>query len=108
MVEELNLIREILGDLTGVGIWGFIAFIGYSFLKFTIAICAFIYLVNKIIYALTCPVSKADYNKMQDRVDITRSERDKAIADGKMEVDKIKHLYKILKEASEYKEKSSE
>lgn len=94
MIEELEIIKGIVGDITGVGIWGFVGYIVYSLVKTVIAWGVLAWLVNKLIVGIfevvRCPVTKTQYDDIQ-------RERDEA----KRESERVKHAYRILKEKQE-------
>jgi len=121
MIEELNLIKAIVGDLSGVGLWVFLGTISYMLITKMVLYVGLGYLV-KLIAGKVAEYFKADITKAEaeelesenDRLkkdaDAARTEADRQrIIDGasvealktkhKIEIEDIKHLYKILKES---------
>ena len=111
MIDELELIKQILGDLSGVGIWGFMAFLGYSLSKTILVWGGFFYIINKAIVFvfeyLKADVTKAECQAVAKEAHDIRTNKERGEADHyaevtrlKADVEKVKHLYKILKESS--------
>ena len=121
MIEELTLIKAIVGDLSGVGLWVFLGTISYMLLTKMVLYIGLGYLV-KLIVGKVAEFFKADITKaeaeelesenekLKDDAAKARTEADRQrIIDGanvealknkhKIELEDIKHMYKILKEA---------
>ena len=115
MIDEITLIKEMLGDLTGVGIWGFVAYLSYGLIKFLSAWGIALYILNRLITEgfdyIKCPVTKDEYARVvqaKDRLssEITGNHASHAakVTALDSELERVKHMYKILKEAQEHKE----
>ena len=99
MIDELEILKAIIGDVTGVGIWGIVAWILYKLATAGMILGAFIYAI-KMAYALfSCPITKQAYNKIEDDVITYRRKAEEAETKCRREVENIKHMYKVLKEA---------
>jgi hypothetical protein len=95
MVEELKIIQQIFGDLTGLGVWAIVCLFAYKAMWFA----GFVYVV-KMVYELCvklfcCEVSKSDYNEIRKDHEESRA----AAAKAKEETERVLHMYSILKEA---------
>jgi hypothetical protein len=93
-MEELEIFKQMVGDLTGVDIWGFVGWIAYKLIKFGVLIGVVGWLLNKLLNlwreCVNAPVSKSDYERLKDE-----SEKNKKKADD------YAHMYKILKERAD-------
>lgn len=91
MLEELSVLREIVGDLSSVGLWVFIGYILYSLAKTILTFVAALWLVHKIAIMffdhIKAPFTKAECLEFEDKAH--KSE---------MESQKTKHKYLIMKE----------
>ena len=106
MIEELQLLRDIFGDLTGFGMYAIGFYIAYKLITFG-SVCYLIKFAIEKLFAFF----KADITK--EEADIIRRGATKAECENKelqatinanctkhdAELEKIKHMYKILKEA---------
>jgi hypothetical protein len=104
MIDELRILQEILGDLSGVGLNIVLAYIAFR-VFIILAWCWFgYYLSNKAFSFFTFKREeviedfKSQWNR--ERKDL-ESKYDREIADKDMQVEKVKHMYKILKEKKE-------
>ncbi len=99
MIEELKLVQEIVGDLSGVGLW---VFAGVLLLKL-VNVAAIIYMVKFVVektYLLfKCPITKKEAERLQSENEGLQGSIKEVKLNAKMEVEEIKHLYKILKES---------
>jgi len=121
MIEELELIKAIVGDLSGVGLWVFLGTISYMLITKMVLYVGLGYIV-KLIATKISEHFKADMT--QDEAKELESENDRLkeqaqdskteqqrqrIIDGanieamqskhKRELEEVKAMYKILKEA---------
>lgn len=91
MIDELQIIKEIVGDLTGAGIWGLVGYIAYSLVKSILAWGIIGWLANKLIVhafdLARAPVTKAEFHSMEKRLEGAEREKEKVL-----------HAYKIMKE----------
>ena len=99
MIDELVLIKELLGDLTHVGGWAFAGYIAYSLTKMIFIYGGIGYILNKVVVLvfdyIKCPVTKSEYDNIQSRND--KLERD---------ISSLKHQYVIMKEKKENEQPS--
>lgn len=94
MIEELKIIQEIFGDLTGLGVWGIVAWFSYNIL------CgmAWLYGILKVLDLVKwCFLTgeRKDAASSEAAIDRDRYRR---------EAEEVKHMYKLLKEAKESKD----
>ena len=118
MIDELEIIKGIVGDLSGVGIY---VMIGYVLMRIlTVGAWLFfgVTLITFIFNAATASfgsVSTSEHSKTTEIVgnlkreialltNIHETEISIIKSKCKIEVEEIKHLYKILKEASNSKQ----
>lgn len=99
MIEELEILKGIVGDLSGVSIW---LMAGYIIMRISI-VCAWVYTAKLVVQAakgaLTSEVTKDQYRAIDDENhSLKRDMEDLKVKTG-IEVQEIKHLYKILKES---------
>ena len=101
MIDELTLIKGLLGDLTRFGGWAFAGYIAYSLAKMVFIYGGIGYIINKVITLIfdyiKCPVTKKDYKSIQNRKNELQSRNDELVR----QVEKVKHQYKILKEKAD-------
>jgi len=94
MIDELVLIKELLGDLTQVGGWAFAGYIAYSLTKMIFIYGGVGYIINKVIVLIfdyiKCPVTKSEYDNVKSSNE--NLERD---------ISRLKHQYMIMKEKNE-------
>jgi hypothetical protein len=107
MIEELEILKLIIGDLTGVGVWGIVAWILYKLATAAMLLGGVIYAINATYKVFTAPVTKLEASKLQDDNDSLKREIENEKHQRKMEVENIKHMYKILKEGIENERKRS-
>ncbi len=98
MIEELQLIKEMVGDLTAFGGWAFGGYILYSLVKLALTFGASCWLINKLITLifdhLKAPVSKEEYERQKDKLSELMSDLSKA----RRETQEVKHMYKLMKD----------
>lgn len=91
MIDELELLKGIVADLTNAGIWALVAYIGYQLAKIILTLWAILFvvvrIVNKIFDHLKASITKAEADALEE-------ENHKL----KMEVERTKHMYVLLKE----------
>lgn len=100
MIDELEILKTIIGDLTGVGIWGVVAWILYKLSTAAMFLGGVIYAIKTAYKAFTSPITKSEASQLRDNNDRLKREAETAKHESKMEVENIKHMYKILKEAN--------
>lgn len=107
MIEELQILKSIVGDLTGLGIWFVVMFFAYKLSIVGVFSGAVIALYKLCVKVLCCEVSKSDYEEMIDKHKREISNRDaeiiavsKTAATAQAETERVLHMYEILKEAN--------
>ena len=104
-IDELNALKEIISGLSSAGIYGFVAYVGYQLIKLLAilfvawkVICKGFDLIKSICLA---PVSKDEYNVLLNSARDSDDRLNRDLAKSKAECERVKHMYKILKEAKE-------
>lgn len=101
MIDELKILQEIVGDLTGLGGW-FVA--AYFTLKLA-TIAAWVggtYLIScQLLSLFTSDMTKADAEDI--KLDAKRK-----IAEANAETERVQHMYKLLKEKKEAQKNATE
>lgn len=107
MIEELNVLKSIVGDLTGLGIWFVVMFFAYKLSIVGVFSGAIIALYKLCVKVLCCEVSKKTYEEMLHQHKREISNRDaeiiavsKTAAGAQAETERVLHMYEILKEAN--------
>ena len=99
MIEELEILKGIVGDLSGVSIW---LMAGYIIMRLSIVL-AWVYTAKLVIQSLKgvfmADITKQQYRLIDDENHSIKRDMQEVKANAKMEVEQVKHLYKILKEA---------
>lgn len=103
MIDELRLIQEIVGDLSAAGGWIAGGYIGYRFIVTMTTIVGFIWLAAYVVRQIAEHLKAAITRHEADRIILQNSrlecEKEDLKAAHRTELEKIKHLYKILKES---------
>jgi len=70
-LDELEIVKQIIGDLSGVGIWAMLGFIAYKLLKIIFTFWAAIWLVNKVVTKwfeyIKSPLNKKECEALVDK-----------------------------------------
>lgn len=110
MIEELKILQEIFGDLTGFGVYAIAAYIAYKLVIFG-SLCFLAKIaMDKLSGWFTADITRAEANIIKADVEKTEGalskakadhgiEMDMAKADHDIEIESMKHMYKILKES---------
>lgn len=101
MIDELEILKTIIGDITGVGIWGVVAWIMYKLATAGMLLGAFIYAVKTAYALFSCPMTKPEAIRLEDESIRCKRELKEIQSKCKMEVENLKHMYKILKESKD-------
>ena len=112
MIDELTLLKEMLGDLTNAGIWGVCIFVGYKLTVFTGTVASVVYIIKLVVTSiynhLQCDFTKAQADKLAedskyqvDQADKARRSWQDSAAEAERERDEVKGMYKILKQKYE-------
>lgn len=106
MIEELQTLSAIVGDLSEFGIWIMIL---YMTIKLGVALIiggTVCYCVTRFIGIFMCDVSKEDYNRivsnnneLHDQLKRKQADFDIELQKKEAQIEKVKHLYIILKES---------
>jgi len=108
MIEELKLLQSILGDLSSVGGWVAAGIIGYKLIvNMTMIIGAgwLLKAVASMIYShVKSDITRSEANDI--KAESTRAKADNEVRVTALEskLEKVKHMYKILKESKELKD----
>lgn len=108
MIDELALLKDIVIELTNAGGYALFAYISFQLVKLIAVWWPIYWLVNKIIHKvsdfLSSPITREEAKKIQQESEeisskIKRSESDHyaEISKKNAEVERVKHMYKILK-----------
>lgn len=107
MIEELQILKDIVGDLTGLGIWFVVMFFAYKLSIVGVFSGAVIALYKLCVKVFCCEVSKTTYEEMLhqhkreiDNRDETIANYTKSLAKAQAETERVLHMYEILKEAN--------
>lgn len=108
MIDELTLLKEMLGDLTNAGIWGICIYVGYKLVIFGGTAGSIVYL-GKLIVTKIYDYAKSDFtkaearqmrlesNRRMDHAEEARKRWEDKAAEAQRECDEVKSMYKILK-----------
>jgi len=107
MIDELEILKTIIGDITGVGIWGVVAWILYKLATAGMMLGAFVYTVKTAYALFSCPITKSEAESLKDDNHKLKREVEDEKHKCKTEVENLKHMYKILKEASDESSRAS-
>ena len=121
MIDELTLIKAIVGDLSGVGLWVFLGTVSYMLITKMVLYIGIGYLVklvaNKVASHLKGDLTREGVNAIESEIKNLRKEMAEIRAEDerrvimqdanlealktkhKAELEDIKHMYKILKES---------
>jgi len=105
MIEELQILKQIAGDLTGLGIWFVVLFFSYKLSWVAVFSGAVVAIYKLCIKVFCCDVSKDEFEAMKaehkreisNKVDELIAMK-KVVADSQAETDRVLHMYSILKE----------
>ena len=112
MIDELTLLKEMLGDLTNAGIWGVCIFVGYKLILFTGTTASFVYIIKLVVTSIFKHV-QSDFTKAQAADIKSECERKVSAAEQRTrdlleststanrECNEVKSMYKILKQKHE-------
>lgn len=112
MIDELAILKDIVIELTNAGGYALFSYIAFQLVKLVILYWPIYWIVNKLVTGgfefLKSPISKEEANNaIQDRNDTLAKMQDLEINHKdeycrmKREVEDVKHMYKVLKEASD-------
>tara|TARA_R110000850_G_C9771514_1_gene447452 strand:+ start:192 stop:542 length:351 start_codon:yes stop_codon:yes gene_type:complete len=100
MIDELEILKTIIGDITGIGIWGVVAWIMYKLAVAGMWLGAFIYTIKAVKSFVTSPVTKVQADVLNSANMQLKRDIEETKHKCKMETENLKHMYKILKESS--------
>jgi len=110
MIEELTMIKDMVGDLTQVGGWVVAAILGYKLLTSMVLMLGGGWLANsfisKMFSYLSADISKAEADIILNGAQKAEAKNKELIADAyekdakhRADLDEIKAMYKVLKES---------
>lgn len=105
MIEELHVLRQIVGDLTGLGVWFVVLFFGYKLAWVGVGFGTLVATYKLCVKVFCCDVSKDDYDYMINnhkrelsaKVDEIIAMKE-MVAKAEAETDRVLHMYQILKD----------
>lgn len=101
MIEELRILQEIIGDLSGLGAWLVGAYIGYKVLLLAVLT----YIANLVIKAISAflkpGITRGEANTIQADMALKDAKHEAQMIEVNSECERVKHMYKILKEAKD-------
>lgn len=105
MIDELELIKSIIEQLSGAGLWLWLVYVGYLLVIKALTILGVLWLVKYMVDAvstlLTPGITKKDADKIIFLRDRQQADHYAQVQKLKADIDKIKHQYKILKESKD-------
>jgi phosphate/sulfate permease len=104
MIEELELIKQLVGELTGAGIWVFVGVVGYKLVKLGVIVWFFHSLIGRIFTFVSADISKDEANRLKSRILQAEDQLSSASTKHETEMNEVKAMYKILKEANDVSE----
>lgn len=117
MIDELKILQEIIGDLSGLGGWLVGAYLSYKLILMGALLYAFKFVISAVVSYAKADITREEANlilsgaeKAELRLkgidatheaEMTRKDADHfaAIAKVNTEIERVKHMYKILKES---------
>lgn len=103
MLEELKLLQEIVGDLSSVGGWVAAGVIAYKLLiNMTLMIGgAFFlkYIADMISAHVKSDITRQEADQLRAGHVRDQADKDAQIVKANIETERVKHMYKILKES---------
>ena len=107
MIEELQILKSIVGDLTGLGIWFVVMFFIYKLSIVGVFSGAVIAVYKICIKVFCCEVTKEKFDAMvlNHKQEIERKDEyyiniKKELAQAHAETERVLHMYELLKEAN--------
>ena len=105
LVAELEILKGIVGDLSGVGLWIAVLYCLYKIVVIGALLYSLRYVVGSVIGHLSADVTKAEAKVIIEASEVVER-RNKDLASElareqknfNVELDRVKHMYKILKE----------
>lgn len=108
MIDELKILQSIVGDLSGLGAWLVAAYLSYKIIFLTAIIYLIKFIVNGVMDYFRAGITRqeaealqAEMTARQGRHEAALSAKDCQIVKAGQETEKVKHMYKILKEAND-------
>lgn len=105
MISELELIKSIVGELSGVGLGFGLAYVSYLLIS-KIAVCFCIgysikYVCDRVFKLKESGITKAEAEKIQRDAEREKISSEAEISRLKKEVESIYHKYKVMKESKD-------
>jgi len=109
MIEELQMLKEIFGELTSAGIWGLSIYVGYKLLVFFAGLAVFVYIakliIEKVYSYVTGGMTKEEHEQQIKRlkydIDAAVTAKNHAITaknQAEAKEREVKSMYKVLKQ----------
>jgi len=117
MIDELKILQEIIGDLSGLGGWLVGAYLSYKLIFMCVLLYAFNLVVSAVVRHLKADITREEANlilsgaaavelklngiKEVHSAEMTRKDAEHyaAILEVNTKIERVKHMYKILKES---------
>jgi len=107
MIDELKILQSIVGDLSGLGAWLVAAYLSYKIIFLAAIVYLIKFIVNGVLNHMRAGITKceaealkAEMTSMIARHEAGISRKESEIDRANIETEKVKHMYKILKEAN--------
>ena len=108
MIDELKILQSIVGDLSGLGAWLVAAYLSYKVIFLAAIFYLIKFIVNGVLNHMRAGITKAEGEALkaemtsrEGRHEAAMSKKDCEIDRANIETERVKHMYKILKEASD-------
>jgi len=115
MIDELKILQSIVGDLSGLGAWLVAAYLSYKVIFLAAIIYLIKFIVNGILNYFRAGITRQEAEAIQaemtsraGRHEAAMSAKDCQIEKARSETEKVKHMYKILKEKNDASTGSNE
>ena len=112
MIDELAILKDIVIELTNAGGYALFSYIAFQLVKLIVLYWPIYWIINKLVSCgfefLKSPISKEEANNaIQDRnntlakMQDLKTEHSNEYHRMKREIEDVKHMYKVLKEAKD-------
>lgn len=98
MIDELKILQEIVGDLSGIGLWVVVIYATYKL----VLVCACVYVLK---LGITCTYKHFSAGITKDQAEMYikdiasyKRQHEDMQASHAREIERYKHMYKLLKE----------
>lgn len=101
MIEELKILQGIVGDLSGLGAWLVAAYLTYKLMLLGAVFFSAHFLVKTVATHFKAGISKKDAEAVRADITQLKAEKDALEVIHQSEIDRLKAMYKILKEGAD-------